>query len=182
MNGRDDTTWARNAPTTIDAKAMPVIMTVVLALTFILASGLGTPLSASQSPTAVNATYEQFIALDADARRQQLDRMSAEVVTMLRRTHAERWFAAHGSRLSDAQVSVFNEVLAFISGDLYSRPANAAARKREEELTHKLTCVLGVDNTRQAFVLHMPHEEPRRPGLRQTVDAWVSWFFDCVVP
>lgn len=153
-------------------------MRTAIAFVFILASGLSSIPLRAQSPT----TYEEFIALDTDARRQQLSRMSAEAVTMLRRTHAERWFAAHGSRLSDAQVSVFNEVLTFISDDLYSRPANAAARKREEELTHKLTCVLGVDNTRQAFVLHMPQEEPGRRGLRQTVDAWVSWFFDCVAP
>lgn len=158
-------------------------MRTALALTFILASGLGsTPLRASQSPTLVNATYEEFIALDAHARSQQLSRMTPETVAALRRTHAERWFAAHGSRLSAAQVSVFNEALTFISGDLHVRPADAAASKRQEELTHKLTCVLGVDNTRQAFVIHLPQEAPVRPGWRSMADAWVTWFFDCVAP
>ena len=158
-------------------------MRTAFALTVILASGLGsTPLSASQSPTLVNATYEEFIALDADARNQQLSRMTPEAVAALRRTHAERWFAAHGSRLSNAQVSVFNEALAFISSDLYVRPANAAARQRQEELTQKLTCVLGVDNTRQAFVLHLPQESTARPWWRSMADAWVTWFFDCVAP
>lgn len=153
-------------------------MRTAIAVVFILASGLSSIPLRAQSPT----TYEEFIALDADARRQQLGRMNPEAVAALRRTHAERWFAAHSSRLSEAQVSVFNEALAFISGDLYGRRADAATTKRQAELTHKLTCVLGVDNTRQAFVLHMPQEEPGRRGLRQTVDAWVSWFFDCVTP
>lgn len=159
------------------------LLRTVLALAFILTFGLGnTPLSASQSPALVNPTYEEFLALDTDARRQRLGRMSPEAVAALKRTHAERWFAAHVSRLSDAQVSVFNEALAFISVELYVRPADVAARKQEEELTQKLTCVLGVENTRQAFVLHLPQESPVRPGWRSTVDAWLSWFFDCVTP
>ena len=157
-------------------------MRTTIALLFILASGLGNIPLRAQSPAVANPTYEEFIALDTNARRERLSRMSPDAVAALRRTHAERWFAVHGGRLSDAQVSVFNEALTFISGDLDGRRADAAATRRQDELTHKLTCVLGVENTTQAFVLHVPQEPPARPGLRNTVDAWVSWFFDCVAP
>lgn len=154
-----------------------------LALACILAFHLVNPsLGASQSRQSLNPTYEEFIALDSGTRLERLGRMSPEAISALKRTHAERWFAAHGSRLSDAQVSVFNEALAFITVELYARPPDEVSRKREEELTWKLTCVLGVENTRQAFVLHLPQEAPVRPGWRSTVDAWLSWFFDCVTP
>lgn len=153
--------------------------TVALIVAFQVASA--SP-RAAEPQVSANQSYDEFIALNSDARRERLGQMRPETIAALKRTHAERWFAAHGSRLSSAQVAVFVEALEFITVDRYADPDDAGARKREVVLTHKLTCVLGTENTRQAFVLHLPPESAERPGWRSTVDAWLSWFFDCVTP
>lgn len=157
---------------------MAAVLIAVLTIAFQVADAKPAP---AQPPAPASLSYEEFISLDAPARRERLAQMTPDRIATLKRVHADRWFAVHRSRLSSVQVAVFSEAREFITSDRSVHPADSEVQKREAALTHKLTCVLGSENTRQAFVLHLP-EPAGRPGWRDAADAWLSWFFDCVVP
>lgn len=154
---------------------------MLIAIVIVAFQAAGAP-AAAQSPAPATLSYEEFISLDSPARRERLAQMSPDRRAALKRTHADRWFAAHGNRLSSAQVAVFAEAREFLTAERYARPDDEEARKREAALTQRLTCVLGTHNTRQAFVLHLPPESAERSGWRSAADGWLSWFFDCVAP
>ncbi len=157
-----------------------IVRAIVATLTVVMPLVSASPSMAPAQDTR-RLSYDEFIALDSDTRREQLAQMRPETIAAFKLTHAERWFATHRNQLSREQVAVFVDALAFITVDIYKRPDDPDARNREAILTHRLTCVLGPENTRQAFVLHLP-PEPVRSGWRSTVDAWLSWFVDCIIP
>jgi hypothetical protein len=157
------------------------VAAVLMAVLTIALQVAGAQPASAQTPAPATLSYEQFISLDAPARRERLAQMTPDRIATLKRVHADRWFAVHGSRLSSVQVAVFSEAREFITSARSVDPGDAEVQKREAALRYKLTCVLGDENTRQAFVLHLP-DPAGRPGWRDAADAWLSWFFECVAP
>lgn len=158
-------------------------MRAAFTVAFIVAAcltGRGALAAGPQAPAGVS--YDEFITLSSEARHERLRQMRPEAIAAFKRTHAERWFAAHGSRLSRAQIEVFTEALQFITTGALVRADDAEAMRREEALRYKLACVLGVENTRRAFVIQLPPPSDSPRGWRSVADEWVSWFSDCVVP
>jgi hypothetical protein len=158
-------------------------VSVLLALA--LASGAAAisadrPLSA-QSGTP-DLSYDEFVKLSPDARRDQFVRLRAEQKAHIKRTHAERWLAANRSRLSAEQIAVTSEAIAFVTPDIYLQPNDPEIAKQQEAVKQKLACVLGRDNAQDAFVLDVPR--PASSGARnwrRTIDAWFFWFSECVL-
>lgn len=67
----------------------------------------GVVTSVGQQPAArvaaAQITYDQFIQLDPQARRERFGRLNAENKALIKRTHAERWLVRNRARLSEAQ-------------------------------------------------------------------------------
>lgn len=80
--------------------------------------------------------------------------------------------------MSSDQVALVEEAIAFLSPQLYSNPGDPELRKQEEQLKRKLECSLGRDRVMLAFSDLVPNPQPT---LADRIDAWLSWFTDCVV-
>ena len=123
-------------------------------------------------------TYEEFMRLDVERLAEAFRRVTPETQAMLTRTHAQRWLDANRNRLSVGQVSLVQEVIVFITPELYGKPQDATARKKEEELKSKLLCSIGHDGVTDAFTFL---GRPASRSWSETVDVWLSWFSDCVL-
>jgi hypothetical protein len=142
---------------------------------------LGTA-SAQQSARSVGdeITYDDFVKLSSEARREKFQRLTAEHKALMKRTHAERWLTTNRATLSDAQIAVANDAIAFVTPQIYLRPNDPGILKQEERIKQRLTCILGHDNTRQAFVLDVPPTQSTGSTWQSMFDEWLSWFSECV--
>jgi hypothetical protein len=138
------------------------------------------PLSAQAGTPDVS--YDEFVKLSLDTRRDQFARLSADQKAHIKRTHAERWLAANRHRLSAEQIAVTTEAIAFVTPEIYLQPNDPEIAKQEEAVKQKLACVLGRDHARDAFVIDAPPPAPSGArDWRNTIDAWFSWFSECVL-
>lgn len=154
-------------------------------MTLALASGVAA-INAERRLSAQSVTpdvpYEEFVKLLPDARRDQFARLSAELKAHITRTHAEHWLAANRNRLSAEQIAVTTEAIAFVTPAIYLQPNDPEIAKQEDAVKHKLACVLGRDNARDAFVLDVPPAASSGArDWRSTLDAWFWWFSECVL-
>jgi hypothetical protein len=132
-------------------------------------------------PMGDEITYDDFVKLAPDARREKFQRLTAEHKALVKRTHAERWLTTNRARLSDAQIAVANDAIEFVTPQIYLRPNDPEMLEQEHRIKQRLTCILGYDNTRQAFVLDASPTQKEGSTWRGMVDGWLSWFSECVV-
>ena len=159
-----------------------VLMTVVLA-SGVAATSADRRLSA-QSGTP-DVSYEEFVKLSPDARRDQFARLTAEQKAHIKRTHAERWLAANRDRLSAEQIAVTTEAIAFVTPEIYLQPNDPEVAKQEEVVKQKLTCALGRAYARDALCLTchvLPRRESEIGGARSmhgSPGSWNAFWADC---
>ena len=132
-------------------------------------------------PLGAAITYDDFVGLAPEARREQFQRLSAEHKALFIRTHAQRWLAANQSRLSDAQIAAATDAIEFVTPQMYQQPNDPGVLERQRKITQKLSCTLGLENTRHAFVLDAPQQQSERSTWQSTADEWWSWLSECVV-
>jgi hypothetical protein len=139
--------------------------------------------SAQQPARSVgdDISYDDFVKLAPEARRAQFQRLTADRKALIKRTHAQRWLTTNRARLSDAQIAVANDAIEFVTPQIYLRPGDPDMLEQEQRIKQRLTCILGHDNTRQAFVLDAPPAQSEGSTWRSMVDGWLSWFSECVV-
>ena len=87
--------------------------------------------------------------------------------------HAERWLEQNRASLSQRQIELVIEAIAFLSADRQTDQA----RKYGDELKRRLTCELGRAKVTAAFTFL----QPPRESLKNSVDEWLAWFPDCVL-
>jgi hypothetical protein len=153
----------------------------VAAAVALLCGSLST--TAAQQPRVPSVdteiTYDNFVKLAPEIRRRQFQRLTVEHKALIKRTHAERWLTTNRTRLSEAQIAVSNEAIEFLTPQIYLRPDDPGIVKQEQRIKQKLTCILGHDNARQAFMIDAP--STRSDGSTGSMfDAWLSWFSECV--
>jgi hypothetical protein len=131
-----------------------------------------------QASTTASGTigYSEFMALSPQLRDQAWKQLSAESKALLKRTHAERWLSKHRQSLSDLQVSVVEETIAFVTPRLYLHPQDPESRKREQDLKRKLECIFGRRSAVEAFTFLPP---PKRT-LSDVLSDCFDCFTDCV--
>jgi hypothetical protein len=125
-------------------------------------------------------TYNDFVKLAPEARREQFQRFTPEHKALIKRSHAERWLTTNRARLSDAQIAVASDAIEFVTPQIYLRPNDPDILKQEQRIKQRLTCILGYDNTRQAFVIDAASTQPEGSTSRSMFDRWLSWFSECI--
>lgn len=122
-------------------------------------------------------TYEQFMQLSVDKRRERFASLTADDRAALKQEHARRWLEANRDSLTQPQVELVMEGISFLSANRYRNPTDGDARKREDELQRRLTCELGRTRMTAAFTFLEP---PRRRSWVDSTDEWLAWFPNCV--
>ena len=92
----------------------------------------------SQQQTTIG--YDRFMPQPLEERRRIFNEISAENRALLIKTHVERWLAANRPRLTHEQIAVVDEMIHFITPELYqgardfekvAQEAEALRRKAE---------------------------------------------------
>ncbi len=123
-------------------------------------------------------TYEQFMQLRVEERRDRFASLTADKQAALKQTHAQRWLEANRASVTQPQIQLVLEAISFLSADGYRKPRDSEARKHEDELQRRLTCELGRARVTAAFTFLDP---PRQRSWIDSADEWLAWFPDCVV-
>lgn len=123
-------------------------------------------------------TYEQFMQLSVDKRRDRFASLTADDQAALKQTHAKRWLEANRDSLTQPQIELVIEAISFLSANRYRNPRDSEARKDEDELQRRLTCGLGRARMTAAFTFLEP---PRQRRWIDSADEWLAWFPDCVL-
>ena len=130
----------------------------------LLSTGSVNAFAALQQPAF---TYEQFMQLSAEQRRDRLASLPAEDQAVLKRTHARRWLDANRDSLSQAQIDLVTEAMSLLSGD--------RDRRVPGELQRRLTCQLGRARVTAAFTFL---DVPKQRSWIDAADEWLAWFPD----
>lgn len=147
---------------------------------FIVLIAAGTAASArgqgvAAEPAAVRS-YDAFMSLSVEQKRQRFDAMSAEDKAVIVRTHAAQWLQRHRAGLSTSEVDVFEAIIAFIDPELYQRPS-AATDGREEALLAKMRCRVSPQDVHEA--MHVFTDQNGSPVSRPRwtyLDRAQCWF------
>ena len=131
---------------------------------------------AAERPTVAPVSYESFVQLDPPARLRQFQTLSPDNKALIFRTHAERWRDQHRSRLTAAQISLVEEVIAFMTPEVFRRPMSRDVDERLGQLEAKFRCQLPRSYVRELFGAM---NGPSRPASWLD-DVW-TWFQDCVI-
>jgi hypothetical protein len=139
-----------------------------------LSTGTVSALGATQQ---AGLTYEQFIQLSVEQRRDRFAALSADNQAALKQTHAQRWLEGNRGSLTQSQIELVIEAILFLSADRYRNPRDGE-RKHEDELQRRLTCELGRARVTAAFTFLEP---TRQRSWIDWADEWLAWFPDCAL-
>ncbi len=91
--------------------------------------------------------YDQFWPKSHQERLSIFNEVSAENRALLVKTHVERWLAANRLRLSREQVAVIEEIIGFISPELYEEHRDFEKIARQvEALREKAEAILSPED------------------------------------
>ncbi len=94
--------------------------------------------------------YDQFMPKSHQERISIFNDVSAENRALIAKTHVERWLAANRLRLSREQVAVIEEIIGFISPELYEEHRDFEKIVRQvEALREKAEAVLSPEDVIQ---------------------------------
>lgn len=129
--------------------------------------------------------YDDFMKLSAHERHARFVAIGAENKATIVRTHVERWLRSNRGRLTASEAEVFEEMIAFITPDLYRERRDDTLDKREEAMTGKMRCRVNPEDVREATNLFReasasPPPKPTWSYLRQA-KCWFEWILEGVV-
>lgn len=102
----------------------------------------------NQKQTVVG--YDQFMPQPIEERLKLFSEISAENRASIMKTHVERWLAANRPRLTSEQTAVVEEVIRFISPELYREDRDFEKGAQEvEALQEKAEAVFSHEEVRQ---------------------------------
>ena len=156
--------------------------------TFILLA-LGGAVATEVPPARLQGTapwshYDDFMKLTAHQRRARFNTISAENRATILQTHVKRWLHNNRGRLTAGELAVFEEIIAFLSPDLYREP-DGDLNKREGALWARMRCRVIPEDVREATDVfgeasESPPQKVNRGYLRQA-KCWIDWMIESVV-
>lgn len=89
----------------------------------------------NQEQTSIG--YDEFMPQPLQERLRIFNEVSAENRASLIKTHVERWLASNRPRLSNEQISVVEEMIPYITPELYRAGRNQEKVERLAEMLYK---------------------------------------------
>ena len=155
------------------------------AVAIVLSGCISVQAQQAAPPTGVSTvTYDSFMRLDATHRMAEFNRVGPESKAMLVRTHAERWLAGNRARLSSSEIKVFQEVIAFVTPEIYQKPLDPKVMKREADIKEGLKCRVNINDVVAMFDMFGRQDRTATATewtyLRRA-KCWVEWFAEGIV-
>ena len=98
--------------------------------------------------------YDSFRAKSWAERVSLFNAISAEERAELVRTHISRWLSLHRHELTDEQITIVEDNIAFISTDLYALPPDQDLISRYLDLAERTALVLSREQVRDALTMY----------------------------
>ena len=111
--------------------------------------------------------YDSFRAMSWAERLSFFNGVSAEERADLVRTHISRWLSLHRHELTDEQVTVLEETIAFINADLYRAPRDEVLANRFLDLMNRTAKLLSRDQARDALTMYWDTSCVRRASTQR---------------
>lgn len=97
--------------------------------------------------------YDSFRTKSWAERISLFNGITAEERAELVRTHMSRWLSLHRHELTDEQITIVEENIAFISTDLYASPPDEELISRYLELAKRTATLLSPDQAKDALTM-----------------------------
>ena len=98
--------------------------------------------------------YDSFRVMSWPERVSFFNGISAEERAELVCTHISRWLSRHRRELTDEQIAILEENIAFISADLYAIPRNEALINEYLDLAKRAVRLLSREQAREALTMY----------------------------
>ena len=98
--------------------------------------------------------YDSFRAKSWPERISIFNAISAEERAELVRTHVSRWLSLHRHELTDEQIAIVEENIAYISSALYELPRDEALVSRYLDLAKRTATLLSGEQMRDALTMY----------------------------
>jgi hypothetical protein len=98
--------------------------------------------------------YDSFRTKSWSERVSLFNRISAEERAELVRTHIRRWLSLHRHELTDEQIAIVEENIAFIRADLYTLPRDEELVSRYSDLAKRTVMLLSREQARDALTMY----------------------------
>ena len=98
--------------------------------------------------------YDSFRAKSWAERVALFNAISAEERAELVRTHISRWLSLHRHELTDEQIKIVEENIAFISTELYAFPQDQDLVRQYVALAKRTAMLLSRDQARDALTMY----------------------------
>ena len=98
--------------------------------------------------------YDSFRTKGWTERVALFNSISAEERAELVRTHISRWLSLHRHELTDEQIAIVEENIAFIRAELYAFPRDEELVSRYLDLAKRTAMLLSRDQARDALTMY----------------------------
>lgn len=128
--------------------------------------------------------YDEFMRLSPDQRRARFDVIGAENRAIIVQTHARRWLHDNRGRLTAEEVTVFEEIIAYLEPGLHRGRPDEASKKRDEALMERMRCRVGPEDVKRATDVfgnagESPHLKMKWNYLSKG-KCWIEWLIEGV--
>jgi hypothetical protein len=162
---------------------MPRVLPIAALIVLAFAGAAAREFRQAGAPAMVPMTaYDDFTKLSDEDRRARFASISAENKAMIMRTHVELWLRHNRERLTASEIAVFQEMIGYITPDIYRTQSNGLVDKREDGLRATMRCRVSPDDVREATNV-IRTERPsasRQPtwSYLQQGRCWIDWFLE----
>lgn len=162
---------------------LPLGLVTASAMAAVLCVGIASATPLQTPPIARDLSYEDFVRLDAKQRREAFGRLTPESKASIVRTHAERWLSDNRQRLSSNELSIFQEIIATVTPDLYRKPPDPSSIRRERDINANSRCRVNPEDVVAAFDVFEEKisAAKTRWAYLDRAKCWVGWITESLV-
>jgi hypothetical protein len=151
-----------------------------------LALAVGSVVAAprSQSTNVGAISFDDFMRLDAQQRRERFNQLDATNKAMLVRTHAERWLAKNSHRLGAPEQAFIKEAIALATPEIFNASVDPKTAQRQDEFKDRYRCRVNPADVSAAFDVFgyrgNAAKNERWTYLNQA-KCWIAWFTESAI-
>ena len=129
--------------------------------------------------------YEAFMKLSARERRPRFAALSADNKATIVQTHVRRWLDENRGRLTSGELAIFQEMIAFVTPDLYRRRRDEELDKRVDAMVAGIRCRVSDEDVREATDVFAERSDSSRLkgqwSYLSRAKCWIGWAIEGVV-
>lgn len=126
---------------------------ILVALLAVSASAQGAPGDPAAGSTFERLTHREYMSLDAEARRQVFNKVSADKKAELVRAQVESWREAHRQELNADQLASIDEMLAILDPELYATQKSPDRQLQMQEIIERANVRFAPEQFRELVLL-----------------------------